>query len=132
MTVTMSSRSSLCRVCIATEVWLGACCFTTASEHAGIGKPALHTRGTLQGLGINGQHPSISASVYVTSEESKVIAKAIVGLSRRITGKNAEKFIRRKLDLVDVDLKLNGKCDWVSTEGAPPPGFKASGSMPQL
>lgn len=26
----------------------------------------------------------------------------------------------------------NGKCDWVSTEGAPPPGFKASGSMPQL
>ena len=59
-----------------------------------------------------GQTPAINAAVYLSPDEQTVVAKKVVALSRRITGKNIDGFISGRNQLACTQLRYNGNCVW--------------------
>jgi ribonuclease HI len=94
----------------------GVVCRTLPSQgDARLFQPAQKTRDDLKGVGVLGQNPSVSFNVFVSDDERKYIAIAIVHLSRQAMSTNVEKYISGTRKLVPRILTLNGNSGWVST-----------------
>ena len=85
------------------------------SGNSGLFKPAKAKKDGLSGVGILGKHPTLSVNVYVSEQEAKEIAQALVQLSRTISKSSAQEYINQQRNVIPTELKLNGKSSWDTT-----------------
>lgn len=78
-------------------------------------KPCDGTRDLLRGVGINGQCPALSCGVVTKPEERRVIARALVHLSRIVTDKSVDGYVDGERKFIPRLLTLNGKCSWANS-----------------
>jgi ribonuclease HI len=86
-------------------------------------KPANKTRNILDGVAISGQVAGPSFSVVMDDKEKLEVAKRLINLSRKVTGKNLQSYLQRGKKFVPRILALNGNSGWVSTINSPCPPF---------
>jgi hypothetical protein len=98
---------------------IARCCLPTTQEGlVGDGrlfKPAKARCDNLAGVGLTGKYAAINANIYVTAQEARQIAIALVQLSRTISCTNTREFVDTIRNLIPTELKLNGKANWDST-----------------
>ena len=78
-------------------------------------KPAAKIRDILAGVAINGQVAGPSFNVVLDMKEKIEVAKGLVNLSRKVTGKNLQSYLQQRRKFIPRVLALNGNSGWVST-----------------
>jgi len=85
------------------------------SDDSGLIKACTSCNDSHIGLGIKGKHASISCNIYLTNEERLNVAKRITLLARNLSNKYINEFIYDNKPIHPIDLKLNGRAAWDSS-----------------